>query len=29
MAQLIEEGIEFKTNTEVGKDISGKEIMSN
>lgn len=29
MSQLIEEGIEFKTNTEVGKDISGKEIMSN
>ncbi len=24
---LIEEGIEFKTNTEVGKDISGAEIM--
>lgn len=27
--QLLEEGIEFKPNTEVGKDISGKEIMKN
>jgi glutamate synthase (NADPH/NADH) small chain len=25
--QLLEEGIEFKTNIEIGKDISGKEIM--
>ena len=29
LAQLEEEGIEFKPNTEVGKDISGKEIMKN
>ena len=29
LAQLEEEGIEFKPNTEVGKDISGKEIMNN
>ena len=27
MALLIEEGIVFKTNTEIGKDIAGKEIM--
>ena len=27
MALLIEEGIVFKTNTEIGKDISGKDIM--
>lgn len=27
LALLIEEGIEFRTNTEVGKDISGAEIM--
>ena len=27
--QLLEEGIEFKPNTEVGKDISGKEILKN
>jgi len=27
LALLVEEGIEFKTNTEIGKDISGKEIM--
>lgn len=27
--QLLEEGIEFKPNTEVGKDISGKEVMKN
>lgn len=27
--QLFEEGIEFKPNTEVGKDISGKEIIKN
>jgi glutamate synthase (NADPH/NADH) small chain len=26
--QLLEEGIEFRPNTEVGKDIAGKEIMS-
>jgi len=26
--QLLEEGIEFKPNTEVGKDITGKEIMT-
>lgn len=29
LVQLAEEGIEFKPNTEVGKDISGKEIMAN
>ena len=29
LALLIEEGIEFKTNTEIGKDITGKEIMQN
>jgi len=29
MALLIEEGIVFKTNTEIGKDIPGKEIMKN
>jgi len=29
MALLIEEGIVFKTNTEIGKDIAGKEIMKN
>jgi len=29
MALLIEEGIEFKTNTEIGKDIAGKEILKN
>jgi len=29
LALLIEEGIVFKTNTEIGKDISGKEIMQN
>jgi len=29
LSQLSEEGIEFKPNTEVGKDISGKEIMKN
>ena len=29
LAQLLEEGIEFKPNTEVGKDIAGKEIMKN
>jgi glutamate synthase (NADPH/NADH) small chain len=29
MALLIEEGIVFKTNTEIGKDISGKDIMKN
>jgi glutamate synthases, NADH/NADPH, small subunit len=29
LALLAEEGIEFKPNTEVGKDISGKEIMKN
>jgi len=29
LALLIEEGIEFKTNTEIGKDIAGKEIMHN
>jgi len=29
LTQLEEEGIEFKPNTEVGKDISGKEIMKN
>jgi len=28
LALLEEEGIEFKNNTEIGKDISGKEIMS-
>ncbi len=27
--QLLEEGIEFKPNTEVGKDIAGKEILKN
>lgn len=27
--QLLEEGIEFRPNTEVGKDIAGKEIMAN
>jgi len=27
MALLIEEGIEFKTNIEIGKDIAGKEIL--
>jgi glutamate synthase (NADPH/NADH) small chain len=27
LAQLLEEGIEFKPNTEVGKDITGKQIM--
>ena len=29
LALLIEEGIVFKTNTEIGKDIAGKEIMQN
>lgn len=29
LALLIEEGIEFRNNTEVGKDISGKEILKN
>ncbi len=29
LSQLLEEGIEFKPNTEVGKDIAGKEIMKN
>jgi glutamate synthase (NADPH) small chain len=29
MALLIEEGIEFKTGCEVGKDISGKDVMKN
>lgn len=29
LAQLLEEGIEFKPNTEVGKDIAGSEIMKN
>jgi len=29
LALLIEEGIVFKTNTEIGKDIPGKEIMQN
>ncbi len=29
LALLIEEGIVFKTNVEIGKDISGKEIMQN
>jgi len=29
MALLIEEGIVFKTNTEIGKDIAGKEILKN
>ncbi|MFT3753466.1 MAG: glutamate synthase subunit beta [Paludibacter sp.] len=29
LAQLEEEGIEFKPNTEVGKDIAGAEIMKN
>jgi len=29
LALLIEEGIEFKTNIEIGKDIAGKEIMQN
>ena len=29
LALLIEEGIVFKTNTEIGKDIMGKEIMQN
>jgi len=29
LAQLLEEGIIFKPNTEVGKDISGSEIMKN
>jgi len=29
LSQLLEEGIEFKPNTEVGKDIPGKEIMKN
>jgi glutamate synthase (NADPH/NADH) small chain len=29
LSQLSEEGIEFKSNTEIGKDISGKEIMNN
>ena len=28
LALLIEEGIEFRTNTEIGKDIAGKEIMN-
>jgi len=27
LAQLLEEGIEFKPNTEVGKDIAGKQIL--
>ncbi len=27
LSQLLEEGIEFKPNTEVGKDITGKEIL--
>ncbi|MFM2292288.1 MAG: hypothetical protein RIS29_2101 [Bacteroidota bacterium] len=27
--QLLEEGIEFRPNTEVGKDIAGKDIMAN
>lgn len=29
LSQLQEEGIEFKPNTEIGKDISGEEIMTN
>jgi glutamate synthase (NADPH) small chain len=29
LSQLLEEGIEFKPNTEVGKDVSGNEIMKN
>ena len=29
LSQLLEEGIEFKPNTEVGKDITGKEVMKN
>ncbi|MDP4238258.1 MAG: glutamate synthase subunit beta [Bacteroidota bacterium] len=29
LALLVEEGIEFKTNIEIGKDITGKEIMQN
>lgn len=29
LEQMQEEGIEFRPNTEVGKDISGKEIMAN
>jgi glutamate synthase (NADPH/NADH) small chain len=29
LSQLLEEGIELKPNTEVGKDIPGKEIMKN
>jgi len=28
LAQLLEEGIEFKPNTEIGKDITGKQIMT-
>jgi len=29
LTQLLEEGIEFKPNTEVGKDVAGAEIMKN
>lgn len=29
LEQLLEEGIEFKPNTEVGKDVTGKEILKN
>jgi glutamate synthase (NADPH/NADH) small chain len=29
LSQLLEEGIEFKPNMEVGKDVAGKEIMKN